>query len=96
MKSSIASLSLALLIGTANVATAQDQPLQGPPPAMHGAFRQACGADMQALCSTAQTREDRRACMRANKDKLSDGCKSFLASRMEHWRGSDSAEPQTH
>jgi Spy/CpxP family protein refolding chaperone len=46
---------------------------------MHGQFMQACGADMQTYCASAQSRDDRRACVTANKDKFSDSCKSFMA-----------------
>jgi hypothetical protein len=60
-------------------AFAQDQ----PPPQQgggHGMFKQACGADIQNFCASAQNRDDRRACVMANKDKFSDSCKSFMAS----------------
>jgi hypothetical protein len=59
----------------------------GPGPAQGGhwaAFRAACGQDTQTYCATAQSREDRHACVQANKDKFSDTCKSFMASHMHH------------
>lgn len=40
--------------------------------------REACSADMQKLCPD-KTGPDRRQCMMANQDKLSDGCKSAMA-----------------
>ena len=63
-------------------AMAQDQaPPQNP---NRAAFMQACGADFKSFCSSAQTREDRRACVIANKDKFSDTCKSFMAAHPMH------------
>jgi hypothetical protein len=46
-----------------------------------GNFMQACGADVNNYCSTAQTKKDRRQCIRSNKDKISDTCRTFLADR---------------
>src|SRR3984957_3498311 len=51
---------------------------------MRGQFMQACGADMQNFCASAQSRDDRRTCVMANKDKFSDSCKSFMASHPMH------------
>lgn len=86
MKSSIFTLSLALFLsaGGAALAQDQDQTQQGQHQGGHGAFMQACGADMQTYCSSAQNRDDRRSCMQANKDKFSDACKSFMASHKGH------------
>jgi hypothetical protein len=56
------------------------------PPAgapQHGAFKAACGADIQTYCASAQTKDDRHACVKANKDKFSDSCKAFMASRKQ-------------
>jgi hypothetical protein len=39
---------------------------------------------MQTYCPSAQSREDRHACVEANKDKFSDSCKTFMASHMHH------------
>lgn len=47
-------------------------------------FMEACGADMKNFCGSAQNRDERRACMTANKDKFSAGCKSFMASHPMH------------
>jgi hypothetical protein len=70
-------LAAALLAGSAATAFAQDA---GAPPAGGGRMM-ACRADMQKFCAD-KTGPDRRACMMANKDKLSDGCKSAIAARM--------------
>jgi hypothetical protein len=40
----------------------------------------ACRDDAQKFCAD-KTGPDRRACMEANKDKLSDGCKAARAAR---------------
>jgi hypothetical protein len=72
----------ALLIsfGTAGAVFAQDQP-QGTTPGNRGQeFRAACAADVQTYCASAKGREDRHQCMQTNRDKFSDGCKSFLDS----------------
>ncbi|HEY0266175.1 MAG TPA: hypothetical protein VGC16_05440 [Rhizomicrobium sp.] len=66
-------LAAALFAGSA-AAFAQD----APPPG--GGRMAACRDDMQKFCAD-KTGPDRRACMMANKDKLSDGCKSALAAR---------------
>ena len=66
-------------------ASAQDQsaaPQQGGNG--HGMFMQACGADIKNFCGSAQSRDDRRTCVEANKDKFSDSCKSFMASHPMH------------
>jgi hypothetical protein len=44
-----------------------------------GGFRQACGADLQTYCSASKTRDERHACVDANKDKFSDTCKTYMA-----------------
>jgi len=44
--------------------------------------RTACRADAQKLCASAiGNREQVAACLKTNKDKLSDGCKQALAAR---------------
>jgi hypothetical protein len=72
----------AVLFALGGGAFAQDQSAAPPPGGHGGAFRAACGQDMQTYCSTAQSRQDRHACMQTNQDKLSATCKSFLASHM--------------
>jgi hypothetical protein len=51
---------------------------------MRSQFMDACGGDMQTYCASAQSRDDRRACVMANKDKFSANCKSFMASHPMH------------
>jgi hypothetical protein len=50
----------------------------GAPPG--GGRMAACRDDAQKFCSDKHG-PDRRACMEANKDKLSDGCKAAMAAR---------------
>lgn len=77
MKTTLLSLSLILTLAGTGAAFAQDQ---GPGSGSHhGEFRAACGADMQTFCASAQSHDDRHACMQANMSKLSDSCKSFIA-----------------
>jgi hypothetical protein len=52
--------------------------------AMRSQFMDACGADMQNFCASAQSRDDRRNCVMANKDKFSASCKSFMAAHPMH------------
>jgi len=54
------------------------------------AYREACGKDIETYCASATSREERRACVRENKDKFSDGCKTYME---EHpWRGRGQGE----
>ena len=69
-------LTVVILAMGASVALAQN----GAPPAGGGGGMAACRDDAQKFCSD-KTGPDRRACMEANKDKLSDGCKSAMAAR---------------
>jgi len=72
-------LAAVLLTAGAGVALAQN----GTPPAGGGGGggRLApCRDDAQKLCPDKRG-PDRRACMEANKDKLSDGCKSAMAAQ---------------
>ena len=82
MKTTLLSMSLVLTLAGAGAAFAQDQSqMQGPSGGgNHGAFKAACGADVQTYCASAQTRDDRHACIQTNRDKFSDSCKSFMAS----------------
>jgi hypothetical protein len=73
----ILSVAIAIASSAAAVSFAQDAPAGG-------GLRQACGADMAKLCPNAQTRDDRRQCMRAHQDQLSDACKSAIAAMMAH------------
>jgi len=80
MKASMFGLGCILALAIGGAVYAQDQ---GPPPpdatapAMN--FRQACGADAQALCPTAKSVKDKRACLKANLDKASADCNTFMA-----------------
>ena len=67
-------LAAAMLAMGASAALAQN----GAPPA--GGRMMACRDDAQKFCSDKHG-PDRRACMQANKDKLSDGCKAAMAAR---------------
>lgn len=78
MKTLLLTVSLTLIAGAA---FAQDQ---APPPQGHSAFLQACGNDIKQYCASAQSRDDRRACVKQNKDKFSPSCKTFMASHPMH------------
>ncbi len=74
-------MTAALLAATASTAFAQGA--ETPPagagmPA--GGGMAACRDDAQKFCAD-KTGPDRRACMEANKDKLSDACKAARAAR---------------
>jgi len=78
MKISALAFSSALMLALGGTALA-DQHSGG------GHIRQACSADFQKFCPNAQSREDRHSCLQTNHDRLSDDCKSALAS--VHWHG---------
>jgi hypothetical protein len=46
----------------------------------------ACRAEVQTLCPATGDRTARRQCMMTNRDKLSDGCKTEIAQRMQAMR----------
>jgi len=84
-------LYLAIAFAAAStIAFAQDQapPQQqgggGMQGSMRSQFMDACGGDMQTYCASAQNRQDRRACVMANRDKFSQSCKTFMASHPMH------------
>lgn len=83
-------MAAALFVAAGTSAFAQDQ---SPPKGGHGPFMQACGADIQNFCATAQSREDRHACIDAHKDKFSDSCKLFMASHQMHHHDQMQAQP---
>lgn len=95
MKSTLLSLSFVLALAGTGAAFAQDQgQMQGPSGGdHHAAFKAACGADIQSFCASAQSRDDRHACVQANMSKFSDGCKSFLANHM-HGQGNNAGGGQ--
>lgn len=49
------------------------------------AFRAACGADLDTYCPNAEGRKARRACIAENREKFSEGCKTYMA--QNPWRG---------
>ena len=56
---------------------------QGPAP-MRAAVREACRADVATFCKGIQPGGGRiRVCLRANKDRLSEGCKSAIAAMIQ-------------
>jgi hypothetical protein len=74
-------LASTLLAASTGLAGAQTTPPPGG--AMTGARPMAaCRDDMQKFCAD-KTGPDRRACMRDNRDKLSDACKQAIAARMQ-------------
>jgi hypothetical protein len=84
MKSLTVLMTFAALAMVSSSSLAQEAAVGG-----HGGFMAACGADIQTYCSSAQNRDERRACVKANKDKFSDSCKSFMASHMRRWHDHD-------
>ena len=62
------------------VAAAGSAFAQGTPPQGGGGGLAACREDAQKFCAD-KTGPDRRTCMEANKDKLSDACKAARAAR---------------
>jgi hypothetical protein len=69
---------LAAVLLAAGAGGAFAQGAGAPPPG--GGRMAACRDDAQKFCSDKHG-PDRRACMEANKDKLSDGCKAAMAAR---------------
>ena len=61
-------------------ATLAAGPALAQAPAGGGGGMAACREDAQKFCAD-KTGPDRRACMEANKDKLSDACKAARAAR---------------
>jgi len=72
-RSMIAAVALSVLTSSAALA----QPT-GP----MAAVAKACAADMQKFCPD-KTGKERHECMMANKDKISDGCKTAAAEAMK-------------
>lgn len=59
-----------------------------------GAVRAACKADVTALCQGIQPGGGRiKECLKANKDKLSEGCKSAIATMIEARKAERNASP---
>ena len=85
----LASGAFAIAVGIAGygMAFAADTPAPtsgGGGDGHHSGFREACGADLQTYCASSKTHDERRACVEANKEKFSAGCKSFMASHPRH------------
>lgn len=55
--------------------------------------REACAADMQKFCPD-KTGKDRHDCMMANKDKLSDSCKTAAAEAMKAHEAMEANKPK--
>jgi len=73
-----------LVLGITGSASALAQGAMAPPAsgaAPMAKFKDVCGADMQRLCATAQTRKDQHKCIKQNMAQLSPGCSSFLAEK---------------
>jgi hypothetical protein len=95
MKMSFAATFLVLTMGGAVAAHAQG----AMTPAVTGNFKEACSADVQRLCASAQTRKDQHKCIRQNRAQLSPGCSTFLAEKraqhqqMKQQQGASGAPP---
>lgn len=74
----IKTMMFAAVVLTAGAGAALAQ--NGAPPPSGGGRLAACRDDAQKLCPDKRG-PDRRACMVANEDKLSDGCKAAMAAR---------------
>lgn len=56
-------------------------------PAGGGPLRDACRADVEKLCQGIRPGDGRlRACLKSNKDRLSDGCKSAITAAIQSRR----------
>lgn len=75
----LASAFMAVTIGLSGAAFAADSSAAPASGGGHSGFREACGADIKQYCDASKTREERHACVVANKDKFSQGCKDFMA-----------------
>ena len=92
-KSSIAAIFIVIASGSAYAQSAAPAPSATPAPAQSpvdpaareaavAKFRQACGADVQKFCQTAEKgRGAMRACLESHATELSDSCKSARAER---------------
>jgi hypothetical protein len=69
------------------------------PTAPSDTFRSACRDDINKLCGTAKRGEVRR-CIQTNEDKLSPGCKAFVATarqeRQQQFRAACASDVKTH
>jgi hypothetical protein len=85
MKASLTAVLFVLALGGAAAAaqTTASAPASPPAAAPHMKFKEACSADVQKLCATAQTRKEQKKCIKENKSQLSPSCTSFLAEKRE-------------
>lgn len=81
------------LIATAFILSALAVPaFAADTPARGGAVRGACKADIETHCSGVQAGGGRiRECLKANRDKLSDGCKAAIAAAIQARRDAKSS-----
>jgi hypothetical protein len=79
MKASLAAALFVFALSGSALAQGQNSATSATAPTMN--FKQACSADVQKLCATAQTHQDQKKCIKQNKPKLSSSCKSFLAEK---------------
>ncbi len=78
MKASLAAACFVLALGGSAIAQAQGS---ATPAAPMMNFKQACSADVQRLCATAQTRKDQKKCIRQDRAQISQPCGTFLAEK---------------
>jgi len=78
MKATLVTAVFVLALGGS--AFAQSQGAATPAASMMN-FKQACGADVQKLCSALPAPKDQRTCIRQNKSQLSSTCLTFLAEK---------------
>lgn len=84
-------IGLALTMALAGTALAGDR---NAPTRM--AVREACKSDVATLCAGIQPGEGRiKACLRANKEKLSDGCRSAITAAIQARREARASNAQT-
>lgn len=78
---------LAFAASCAAAALAQEE--TASPVTLRDRFREACGADIVIYCSTAQTRNERVACLTMHRDAFSQSCQAFLAEHLPHVAGDE-------
>jgi hypothetical protein len=79
MKIVFAAIVFTLALG--GIANAQSTAAAAAPAAPKMKFAEACGADIQSLCPTAQSRKDKHKCIRSNREKISQTCHAFLVEK---------------
>jgi hypothetical protein len=81
MKASFAAVLLVLAFGGSALAQPQSSATAPAAPTMN--FKQACSADVQKLCASAQTKPDKKKCLKQNKAQLTPSCSSFFAEKRQ-------------